>query len=149
MLALLSTLTSCTGEDPTPGGASSPAAHSQDNSGRPVIITLDKRAAEAFYPAAIVRGGLSMQSGCLMLRHLPAVWSADFSWDGDEQQVVWPTGALAVGEKGVFGGGTHPRRSPKVLLKDTLFSAASAQALTRCMRATGAASWVVLVPSDS
>lgn len=143
VFASLNLLASCDGEAVSGTGVHGEADHGHG------LITLSETANNAFFPASIVRGKLTRRAGCLLFRHRVATWSADFGWDADGQQVVWPGGELAVGDSGVFGGGTRPIRSQEELLRDNLYTPEAARALTKCLRKTGAPESVILTPPNS
>lgn len=64
----------------------------------------------AYYPNALVGGGLSLRGDCLMLGDAVVFWPAGTSWDAESQSVVFSgdfAGAVSVGSHFVGGGGVY------------------------------------------
>lgn len=90
----------------------------------------------AYYPNALVRGGLNLRGDCLMLGDAVVFWPAGTSWDAESQSVVFSgdfDGAVSVGSRFVGGGGVY---SPTDDFVRGL--GAAGDVLRDCVAATGA-----------
>ena len=129
------TMCGCSGAQPGATGLARDEA--------PSFVQLDVAADEEFFPDAIMSGELRVVDGCLLLGRAVPVWTADFVWDAAEQVVTWPTGHLAMGDIGTFGGGREPAGSEAdaVLLDDQ-----APETIARCVQSAHADYWTYITP---
>lgn len=133
--AMVLTMCGCSGAQPGATGLARDEA--------PSFVQLDVAADEEFFPDAIMSGELRVVDGCLLLGRAVPVWTADFVWDAAEQVVTWPTGHLAMGDIGTFGGGREPAGSEAdaVLLDDQ-----APETIARCVQSAHADYWTYITP---
>ena len=84
------------------------------------------------YPAAQVRGQLTLESGCLTIGGRLVVWDHGATWDAEAQAVVLDGYTYAVGETVEGGGGEYTDLDQ---LGD--FGDVATDALKTCAEATG------------
>lgn len=131
-LVLAATASACSGDD-------EPADDS------PVITRSED---PPVYPLALIRGSLSVRSGCLMLGDDVVVWPVGTAWDSESESVVFGEAfegapSIVVGNRVKLGGGVIGGSAD---LQNVLDDEAARDALLNCLDATGAESVSFVYP---